>query len=806
VGVALLAAPPLMASPDDASGGRVALSTRAPVAAAAPATRTGPRPLLPPEIARIQREARQQAVDLRRELLAYEEEVRRREAEDSWNEWLRYKLADTLGRLWSAGRDLERSLAEAPLDLEHQSAAVRRWQPTLDRLRVLDGRLRQRDAERRAGGLTAAPLVVLPPGTGGLSGRVTDALTELGVDGWVELYDADGNWVDFAHTDAAGGYAFAPSPRGGYHVKTSSYGTAYLDELYDDIPCPASCDVTSGTVVSVTAGALTTGVDFVLDRGGIVSGRITAADSGLGVPTHVYLVDASGGYAGSGYSDSSGRYHSDGLLPGSCYAVAERSGPYLWQLYQGRPCASGTCDATTGTPIAVVKNEVTNGIDFSLPRGGQIGGQVLDQVSGVVLDNVQVTIVDAGGAWVAQEQTNASGEYRSQIGLETGTYFAVANPPPPHLPELFQDLPCFDGLCDPTGGTAIAVVAGATTSGVDFGLPRGGGITGRVTDATTGGGVAAHVSVFDAQGRSAAWSYADAAGLYEVVGLPPGSYFVRADPTWPYLDEVFDDVPCYDGGCDPTTGTPVPVALGTTTTGIDLSVPRGGSVSGTVVDETSGVPVADAYVTILDANGGWLGSALTNVLGSYAVSGLVPGNVFVTVTNAGPYWPELYDGVPCPDPFWCSVLPGGTPVPVPLGGAVAGIDFALGTVSAAASEFFTVDPCRAVDTRGADGPALAAGTERVFNVTGYAGSCMGLYGARAVSLNVAVVGADAPGNVRLYAAGSPVPATSTLNYAAGVTRSNNAVVSLNAEGQLAVYVGQASGQVHLIIDIYGDFE
>jgi hypothetical protein len=312
--------------------------------------------------------------------------------------------------------------------------------------------------------------------------------------------------------------------------------------------------------------------------------------------------------------------------------------------------------------------------------------------------------------------------------------------------------------------------------------------------------------VFDALGRSAAWSYTNAAGLYEIVGLPPDSYFVRADRVRPHLGVVFDGTPCYDSGCDPTTGTPVPVALGATTTGINLTMPRGGSVSGTVLEEASGAPVANASITILDGGGGPHEFAETNMLGSYTVSGLVPGEVFVSVTNAGAYWPERYDDVPCPSVYWCGILPGGTPVPVPLGGAVTGIDFALSTVSAAAAGLHTIDPCRAVDTRGADGPALAAGTERIFNGAVYAGSCQGFYGARAVSVNVTVVGADAPGNVRLYAAGGPIPATSTVNYPAGVTRASNAVIPMNANGQLAVYVAQASGHVHLIIDITGYFE
>lgn len=808
LGLVLLALLPLAVMANDASGERFGSAANNPAVCTAPATVTE-RPVPPPEIARIRRDARQQVVDLRLEMLAFEREVRGREAPDPWNEWLRFKLGDTLGQLWSAGRDLERSLAGAPLDVERQSAAVRSWQPTLARLQDLDHRVRQRDAEIQAGRLGPSPLVVLPPGTGSLSGRVTDALTGLGVEGWVELYDADGGFAGVGATDAAGRYAFAPLAPGGYRVKTESLASAHLDELYDDIPCAAFCDVTSGTIVSVTAGASTAGVDFVLDRGGIVSGRVTAADTGLGVPTHVYFVDASGSYAGWAYSESNGRYSSSGHRPGSCYAVAARNGVYLWQLYQGLPCASGTCDATTGTPIAVVRNGVTSGIDFPLPRGGQIGGRVVDQASGVALANVLVTIYDASGAWVAQGQTIASGEYRTEIGLETGTYFAVAAAPSPLVSELYQDLSCFDGRCDPTSGTVIAVAEGATTSGVDFGLPRGGSITGLVTDETTGAGVEADIRVFDAPGRQAAWSHADATGRYEVVGLPAGSYFVRADPVRPYLAEVFDGVPCYGGGCDPTTGTPVPVALGATTAGIDLAVPRGGFVSGTVVDETSGAPVASASVTIQDGSGGWLGSTATDALGSYAFSGLAPGDVFVNVSSTGPYWPEVYDDVPCASPFWCGVSDGGTPVPVPLGGAVTGIDFVLSTVSSAATGFFTVVPCPAVDTRdidGPDGPALVAGAERVFNLTSYARSCPAPYGARAVSLNVTVVGADVPGNVRLYAATGPIPGTSTLNYPAGVARANNAVIPLNARGELAVYVSQDSGRVHLIIDITGYFE
>ena len=47
--------------------------------------------------------------------------------------------------------------------------------------------------------------------------------------------------------------------------------------------------------------------------------------------------------------------------------------------------------------------------------------------------------------------------------------------------------------------------------------------------------------------------------------------------------------------------------------------------------------------------------------------------------------------------------------------------------------------------------------------------------------------------------------TSSINYSAGQIRGNNAVIPLNA-GQMAAVANQASGTVHLIIDVNGYFQ
>jgi lysyl endopeptidase len=121
--------------------------------------------------------------------------------------------------------------------------------------------------------------------------------------------------------------------------------------------------------------------------------------------------------------------------------------------------------------------------------------------------------------------------------------------------------------------------------------------------------------------------------------------------------------------------------------------------------------------------------------------------------------------------------------------------------------FHTVTPCRLVDTRNPNGalggPPLNAGAERVFTL---AGSCSIPLSAKAVSLNIAVTAPAALGNLRLYPAGVATPSIASLNYSAGQTRSNNAIVSLDATGRLAAYCAQAGGTVHLILDVNGFFQ
>ncbi len=119
--------------------------------------------------------------------------------------------------------------------------------------------------------------------------------------------------------------------------------------------------------------------------------------------------------------------------------------------------------------------------------------------------------------------------------------------------------------------------------------------------------------------------------------------------------------------------------------------------------------------------------------------------------------------------------------------------------------FFTVTPCRALDTRSGAGP-LSSGI--VYNVQ-LAGICSVSSTAKSVAVNVTVFQGTGAGFIVLWPSDLTAPGTSTLNFTQGRTLANNAVVGLatNGAGELSVQGSLVNGGTfHLLIDVTGYFD
>lgn len=112
-----------------------------------------------------------------------------------------------------------------------------------------------------------------------------------------------------------------------------------------------------------------------------------------------------------------------------------------------------------------------------------------------------------------------------------------------------------------------------------------------------------------------------------------------------------------------------------------------------------------------------------------------------------------------------------------------------------------------MDTRNAaaplGGPALAAGSTRVFSI---GGACGIPSNARAAAFNVTVIAPTSDGFLTLYPANATRPVASTINFRAGQIRANNAILGLDPGGGLGVYGGMPTGNVQFLLDVVGYFE
>ena len=161
-----------------------------------------------------------------------------------------------------------------------------------------------------------------------------------------------------------------------------------------------------------------------------------------------------------------------------------------------------------------------------------------------------------------------------------------------------------------------------------------------------------------------------------------------------------------------------------------------------------------------------------------------------TPTRTPTATPTFASGTSTPTPTRTS-----TPTPTPTR-----------TLPPGATSFYSLAPCRAVDTRNPTGPlggpAVGGGSSRTFTLIGVCGIPTG---ARVVSANVTVVNPGSAGDLVVYPAtlASPPP-TSTISFRVGSTRANNTHLFLASDGTGRVVAkNNAPNAVNVVLDVNG---
>jgi hypothetical protein len=124
-----------------------------------------------------------------------------------------------------------------------------------------------------------------------------------------------------------------------------------------------------------------------------------------------------------------------------------------------------------------------------------------------------------------------------------------------------------------------------------------------------------------------------------------------------------------------------------------------------------------------------------------------------------------------------------------------------------ASNFYTVTPCRLLDTRNANGafggPVFGPSVQRTFTLPGRCGIPAG---ATAVAANVTVFHPTALGNVSTFPGNAFDLGTTTVSFLAGSVRANNNILRLATNGTGTIGIrNNSAGNSHVIVDVFGYF-
>jgi protocatechuate 3,4-dioxygenase beta subunit len=260
-----------------------------------------------------------------------------------------------------------------------------------------------------------------------------------------------------------------------------------------------------------------------------------------------------------------------------------------------------------------------------IPTGtAQISGRVAAAETGTPIRRAQITISSPGAQFNRSATTDSEGRYAFEA-LPAGRYRLFVNKAGFITLEYGQARP-FEA------GRPLDINEGQVLETIDFSLPRGSAITGRITDEFGDPVTDVQVQALRYQYVNGERQLVDAArtartddlGAYRIFGLMPGDYIVRASmrPNMPSAprnaatEQTGYPGTYYPGVTDVAQAQTVTALLGqeTASIGFPLVPARLSRISGTVMSST-GQPLMGAMVMIRPRTGAGMPAVRTNLIG-----------------------------------------------------------------------------------------------------------------------------------------------------------------------------------------------
>jgi hypothetical protein len=529
-------------------------------------------------------------------------------------------------------------------------------------------------------------------GFSGFSGRVTRASDGTGVNDLrvAAHYDSGFglNYVTSAITDVNGDYDM-PIPAGTYFLRTGFNNVSnesLVHEAYQNRSCRGSssfsiadCGDTALLTPVVMSGASVTGLDFALDPGAAIAGRVTAADDGSPIASAVVRIVSEYGSPWT-VTDTLGRYRISHLFPQTMYANASAAG-FTGEYFGGAQCPEEGCGFVfAGDPIELGSGQ-TASADFSLERQTFLPVQLTVGNQPLTANYPIVELLSINGAVVTYASSHIQGLAR--IGpLQPGSYRLRARVPGATYWKLFPNVNCVDNCIEELSQGSVIVIDDAQPEVVAIDLVAWPRVTGQLVDATTGAPLnGALASLYHPNFGHAYTAATDSTGRYTITDVQPGSYLLLFSSDR-HINEAYPDVPCER--LNPLLDCPgaqlIVANQQNPLTTADAALTGSPRIRGRIGNANSTPTDSSSEFCVYSPGGTRLKCTILalSVPGNYELNDVVEGDIVLGHAAYGVI-PQLYDGVECPENFYpaqCSWA-AATILPARANGLLESIDFRI---------------------------------------------------------------------------------------------------------------------------------
>lgn len=505
-----------------------------------------------------------------------------------------------------------------------------------------------------------------------IRGKVNASDTGETLGGFVyRIMNKYGYYLDSNTTNPDGSYSAVVSRSDEFLIEVVGW-EGYAGQIYGGPPC-TDCDHSNGTPIEVTLGSTTENIDFNLSLGGSIRGHVGLPDAGEYTEygrVFVYSIDGQQLWAGGVISED-GSYQIDSLATGEYYLVAQHDqydrtrdtqGEYLDYVYGGEACLRYKCNAILGELVSVVAGEVTDGIDFSLIKGGKIEGTVSFADGEEVSGRIRLGLFDPMSERVSEVFTK-DGTFVFE-GLGPGSYYVRAWGSGNYMGQVYGGDVCSRlAKCDFSKGILVDVNPEEVISNIDIALARGGTISGTVYEKSSNAATdRVYVTLFDKYGTAVASAVTNSEGRYEFTALPDEKYFLGATgviysvfdeclienengechvfshtsrvTNQKYISQVYGNSLCENDDRCVVDGEGIEIAQSGVIENIDFHLVEGGKIWGTVIAGDTGLPMEYGLPIVINTKTGVTKYPWTDKNGRFALLGLSDGEYRVSVTSS----------------------------------------------------------------------------------------------------------------------------------------------------------------------------